>query len=519
MRPLPLALPLCIAFALYCGTQVAGTGSETDTGSSAQVTGIVTRANGATVAGGMVVLREASGGTPAHTLTSPRQALTTTLGSFCFDSVDPGRYYVESRDGDSLGALGTLNVPDADTVIRADLVVGPLGAISGALDPSLTPAPSGLVLYIVELDRAVMADSVGTFTFLALPQATYTIRVFRYDSLLATPLDSVGVAVAGDTIRIDRLGAISCRVLLHATPLDDTMFAHVVDSARLTVVAAGATNSYAVRVGSGGVVDTLDLRATPASRLLLECYGDSGAVLYAGEDTLDLIPGRVFAYEMVVRRVSGIVDIVGTVADSLPPGTLFYDDFADGALDPTLWLASTDHGTGDIPLERGDSIAERGGVLRLVQGRTDFGGRVFSAPITVDPLRDVVIECSTRVHYASDKMRGWMRLIEVDSTGAYLVRELCNIHHSNYVYNTTTYVGFGRNGTALMPPLWDTWFFERIVYSPASGQVSYTANGTTIIWTESAMSAVTGARMRLDMSSYGWNTGHWTEYESVLLTQ
>jgi chitodextrinase len=116
-------------------------------------------------------------------------------------------------------------------------------------------------------------------------------------------------------------------------------------------------------------------------------------------------------------------------------------------------------------------------------------------------------------------MRGWLRIIEVDSTGEHQVVELLNVHRSNYHNGAMVYVGFGQNGVALLSPVWDQWFKEYIAYDPVTGVVRYTVNDTTISWTAGKVSGAQGTKVRIDLSSYGWYTGNWTEYESIELRQ
>jgi len=294
----------------------------------------------------------------------------------------------------------------------------------------------------------------------------------------------------------------------------------VVDTATITLDGAAVGHiARPMRIVVDGLRDTIDLPGGTGIRLHAAAFDSGGVLLYTGVDTVDLLPGAVVVLHMGLLRASGDLAIHGVVRDSLPPGTLLHDDFEDGVLDPLLWLASADHGTGDIPRQRGDSLSERGGVLRLVQATTDFGGRVFSAPLRLDTAMPLVITCSTRVHFGNEYLRGWLRLIEVDSSGERMLAELCNVHHSNFHNGATEYVGFGRNSVALLPPVWDEWFREEIRYDPRSGEVHYTVNDTAIGWTETAMGAGPGSMVRIDLSSYGWFTGHWTEYARIHVAQ
>ncbi|MCK5001026.1 MAG: PEP-CTERM sorting domain-containing protein [Anaerohalosphaera sp.] len=190
------------------------------------------------------------------------------------------------------------------------------------------------------------------------------------------------------------------------------------------------------------------------------------------------------------------------------PTVVFSDDFNDGVIDTSKWTLS--EAGGRYPGTIGNSVTEAGGILRIGQDSTDSGGRIISAPITVNSTDIITISARLRVHNAGSYFSG--ETMMYNGEGGFLAR----YGHYNYHYNQTV-VGFGNfyNGERV-GPLWDQWFDEVVTYNPATGAITYTANGQTVSYTGNPLNSST---LKLDIDSYGWWTGHYTEFDYISVAQ
>jgi hypothetical protein len=207
---------------LYCSrlsNDLAGTTTETESGTKAAIEGLIVYSDSSPVHGAEVILHDQQ-----HikiielrkTLAGISSGITQTNinGFFRFDSVDTGHFLIEINDHDSLGALLKAEVKPKDTLVEANGVLKRLGCIQGRVD--ISKIRSGLdSIYLPEIQRYAVIDSAGFFTINNVPVWSYQLRVKIGDSLIRLPADTIAVPVmSGDTTHVLNFGSDTGSVLI-----------------------------------------------------------------------------------------------------------------------------------------------------------------------------------------------------------------------------------------------------------------------------------------------------------------
>jgi hypothetical protein len=281
------------------------------------------------------------------------------------------------------------------------------------------------------------------------------------------------------------------------------------------------------------------LQTNVSQRITLNVFGEMwgfDTLLYTSDTLLNPLPGESKNYNITLSWVgpalpppgsatmSVILGAVGTttVNGYLESKLLFEDEFNDGFLDSSKWLLSCTHGPsyGGIPTSTGSTVFEEEGILKVIQAQTDWGGRVFSKTITIDSTKQVTISCRTKVHYANQYLKGSdIRLIAIDPIEDTITTNLAITQHLNYDYSST-YLWFGFRGDTLLPPIWDEWFDEKLIYDPITGTSKYILNETDTITSRNLrpMSGY-GNKVKIDLQTNGWYTGHYSYYDYIRIDQ
>lgn len=207
-------------------------------------------------------------------------------------------------------------------------------------------------------------------------------------------------------------------------------------------------------------------------------------------------------------------------------GVLFSDDFNDGVIDSSKWtLGVVTGGASYTPGSIGSYVAETGGVLRVAQNQTDWGGRVDSALIAVNDTGLITISRRLKVHRnTSSRMpesfpgpyySGVFALGELNAAGENQ-QWVNSIGYYDYHYQVH-YVGFGNpaNGE-FIAPIWDQWFEEEVVYNPVTGQTVYSIGDASVTLSGNPM---TEGYISMTWASYGWWTGHYMDIDYVTVSQ
>lgn len=215
---------------------------------------------------------------------------------------------------------------------------------------------------------------------------------------------------------------------------------------------------------------------------------------------------------------------VNYVAPGATTNLLFSDAFSDNSIDPTRWTTS------------GNTITEAGQMMQVLTTVTDSGGVLTSVPAPINPHGDITITRRALLHYANEYFAARMnvRFGELPWAG---------VHYGKY-YDPSTYYGWeirdgiylGRNGVGYnmslistacdtnlagpFSPIWDTWFTEKLVYSPDTGNLQYYTNDQKVAdYFIGVMPPTNAPTIQFQFQAWGWWTGHQQLFDDLLVTQ
>ncbi len=204
--------------------------------------------------------------------------------------------------------------------------------------------------------------------------------------------------------------------------------------------------------------------------------------------------------------------------------TIFSDNFNSGVIDANKWTTS------------GNTVLESGGVMQVLTTVTDQGGVLTSVPVPISPHGDIMITRSAFLHYANEYFVGDM-LVKFGSLG------WAGVNYANYFYPSTYYgwedrygIYLSRNNVGGWPPfinsssdtdvsdpfspIWDTWFNEKLVYSPDTGSLQYFINGQKMAdYFIGVMPATSNPTIQFQFRAWGWWTGHEQLFDNFVVTQ
>jgi hypothetical protein len=211
---------LLILFCSKGGHDLAGTTTETDSGTKAAIEGLIIYSDSSPVHGADVILHDQSliniimlGKKMAGIRSG--SSVTNINGFFRFDSVDTGHFLVEVNDHDTLGALLKAQVRPQDTLVEANGVLRRMGSIQGRVDTSKIKGAGLDSVYLPEIGLKVAIDSAGYFTINNLPVWNYQVRVSIGDSIVHLPADTALITVVqGDTTRLSSFGSDTSSVFI-----------------------------------------------------------------------------------------------------------------------------------------------------------------------------------------------------------------------------------------------------------------------------------------------------------------
>lgn len=199
---------------------------------------------------------------------------------------------------------------------------------------------------------------------------------------------------------------------------------------------------------------------------------------------------------------------------------LLEDNFDDNIIDTSKWLAS------------GNTAYERNGMLDLQVEVTDGGGAAYTTWVDFDPTKQIVLERDTYNHYANNRFIGRLEFyIEGASSFTF------GVNYGNMDYYNSTWVA--RHGIYLfrnnhsghhvdtlvdhsttIPPIWDQWFHEKIIYDPATGILNYYVNDQLeLTYDVGLIPVLSSYKLRILNSPWGWWTGHYTYSDDFSITQ
>ncbi len=178
------------------------------------VAGGVRDAEQKAVGDALVIIEPASDGVPAAaqwlaknpgaTATStPGRRVTTTndRGSFAFDDIATGDYYLQVIADDHLGAMHSVHVPDRMTfvdTVYVDVNLTPTGTFSGVATLENATAHQGIVVYVQGTSYVAVTDPTGGFAITDVPVGSYLVRAQHPHYLEDT--ESGAITTAGENV-------------------------------------------------------------------------------------------------------------------------------------------------------------------------------------------------------------------------------------------------------------------------------------------------------------------------------
>ena len=186
---------------------------------------------------------------------------------------------------------------------------------------------------------------------------------------------------------------------------------------------------------------------------------------------------------------------------------IFSDNFDDNSIDTDKWTTS------------GNTVVESGGMMQVLTTVTDNGGILTSVPVPISPHGDITITRSALMHYANQYYVATMNVQFGNLPWA-------GVQYANYFYPSAIYedrygiylsrndVGFwssficsasDTNIAGPFSPIWDTWFTEKLVYSPDTGNLQYFTNNQKIAdYFVGVMPATNAPTIEFQFQAWGW---------------
>ncbi len=140
---------------------------------------------------------------PAATTPGRRVTTTTSRGTFAFDTVEPGDYYVRVIADDHLGAMHSIRVPDLPSLldtVYVDVNLTPTGTFSGVATLENATAHQGIVVYVEGTSYVAVTDPTGNYAITDVPVGSYTIRADHAHYLEDT--ESGAITYAGENVAL-----------------------------------------------------------------------------------------------------------------------------------------------------------------------------------------------------------------------------------------------------------------------------------------------------------------------------
>ena len=190
---------------------------------------------------------------------------------------------------------------------------------------------------------------------------------------------------------------------------------------------------------------------------------------------------------------------------------IFSDTFDEPSLDEDIWSEIVSNGLSFDQNEQGTSVSVSGGVLALAQGASDSGGAVISRLFAVGVGETIVIRKRTRLRAVNEYFRGVTAIVDASTKAPALQVQYLN-YHSGF---SADYFALGNHDAgSRVPSLWDTWFDERITFTPETGLSTLQVNdGPVMEYVREPF--LTNGEFRIALTPYGWFTGHSQEVDSI----
>jgi hypothetical protein len=131
-------------------------------------------------------------------------ALADDLGDFKLDSIKPGAYLMEIRDGQGRASVESVNVIGGRTLELPSRILRGVGTIEGVLE-AIPGAASPGIIQVYGMEHAVRADSAGRFSFRSLPMGRHRFHPVASRPGWSYPDFSASLDAAGSTVDLGLL--------------------------------------------------------------------------------------------------------------------------------------------------------------------------------------------------------------------------------------------------------------------------------------------------------------------------
>ena len=208
------------------------------------------------------------------------------------------------------------------------------------------------------------------------------------------------------------------------------------------------------------------------------------------------------------------------------PNIVFTESGSGSSIDTNKWATS------------GSVVVESDGKMQVLTTVTDGGGLLTSVPIQINHTGDITISRNVLVRYANANYVGdicmkfgpapWASVFYANATysdgksymaryGTYLGRNTdipAGAHFNCIEMSQQT------NMSAAFPGVWNTWFSEKIVYSPTTGYLQYFVNNQKFTnYFIGIMPPTNNPTLQLGFRAWGWNTGHQQIFSNLVVSQ
>jgi PEP-CTERM motif-containing protein len=199
---------------------------------------------------------------------------------------------------------------------------------------------------------------------------------------------------------------------------------------------------------------------------------------------------------------------------------IFDDDFNDNFIDPLKWQYY------------GNRVVEENGIMKVEVTVTDQEGHLESDWIDINPTETLVIQRRLNVHYANQYYDGFFH-IHLDQAPDVTF----GINYDNYSYSNESLVPkFGfyltRNNARApqldhqtdvsdrIDPIWDEWFYEKMIYYPDTGILEYFINEQMqMAFFVGLLPDLPSYSIKLYDHNHAWYTGHYQHFDDISVCQ
>ena len=210
---------------------------------------------------------------------------------------------------------------------------------------------------------------------------------------------------------------------------------------------------------------------------------------------------------------------VSQAPSSATSSVVFSDSFDDNTIDASKWTTY------------GNTVTESSQVMQVLTMATDAGGNLASRHFPVNSTGKITITRRAYLHYANNYfMANFM--VNVGTLPGFRV-QYCNDHYAsgaNYMARygfcltrneaSAMFVSSQGNVSAMITPIWDGWFTEKIAYDPLTGVMEYFTNDVSALsYNVGLLPQTNSPTMTLSFNAWGWWTGHQQLFDDLVVAQ